>query len=420
MLLPALLFASGGLVSQIAHGQCDPLPSGCIGWWPGDGTATDFSGNHLDGVLMNGTSFTTGIVGQAFNLVAAQSNCVQIATANGLLPTAGQGWTVVAWINPKDITSTHGIVHKGASSGYPGPGDHWFLYVAYGGCLVFENGSYCPTSGQIEAITMQTTTIIKQGWQHVALVVTNMGSLSVNNYKFYLNGVPSPTYARLLPSGPLNSPVSTYPLLIGAVRDYSHLPAQFFDGAIDEVAIFNRALSQSEIVAVYAAGSAGICKPPQIIAQPQNQIGYWGGNVSLSVSATSSSPPLYYQWLKNGIPISNATSASLVLNNLQSTNAGSYTVVVSDSAGNAITSNPGNLTVAVAGVNVGLYAGVVINGIVGQTYGIQSLTNFGSSSWIGRTNITLATPTFLWQDTQPTTAQPNNYYRVVQGPISIP
>jgi hypothetical protein len=109
------------------------------------------------------------------------------------------------------------------------------------------------------------------------------------------------------------------------------------------------------------------------------------------------------------------------LTNLQSTNAGSYTVVVVNSAGNATTSDPATLTVSTAGVNIALYAGVTIDGVAGQTYGIQSLTNLNNqNTWVGRTNITLPTPTFLWQDTQPITTQPQSYYRVVPGPISIP
>ena len=86
----------------------------------------------------------------------------------------------------------------------------------------------------------------------------------------------------------------------------------------------------------------------------------------------------------------------------------------------SVTSSPAILTANPAGVSIALYAGVAIDGVVGQTYGIQSTTDLSNTnSWAGRTNITLTTPTFLWYDSQPAT-QPQHFYRVVPRPIPIP
>ncbi|MBP7142707.1 MAG: immunoglobulin domain-containing protein, partial [Opitutaceae bacterium] len=82
---------------------------------------------------------------------------------------------------------------------------------------------------------------------------------------------------------------------------------------------------------------------PLIQSQPQSATVAAGGNVTLSVGATGLPPPVY-QWSKNGAAIPGATSASLVLNNLSPTNAGSYTVLVSNSLG-SITSSAAVLTV---------------------------------------------------------------------------
>jgi hypothetical protein len=118
--------------------------------------------------------------------------------------------------------------------------------------------------------------------------------------------------------------------------------------------------------------------------------------------------------------ISDATNALLTLSNLQVTNAGIYTVTVSDSAKMTVTSAPATLIVNPAGVNIALYAGVKIDGVVGQTYGIQFTTDLSTtSSWLGVTNVTLAMPTQIWYDFQPA-SQPQRYYRVLPGPISIP
>jgi hypothetical protein len=108
-----------------------------------------------------------------------------------------------------------------------------------------------------------------------------------------------------------------------------------------------------------------------------------------------------------------------VLTNLQISDTGNYSVIISNSLG-SITSSNAYLTVNPAGVSVALYAGVTIDGVVGLTYGIQSNTDLSNTNgWRGVANVTLATPSELWFDVQPAN-QPYRYYRVVPGPISIP
>ena len=203
-------------------------------------------------------------------------------------------------------------------------------------------------------------------------------------------------------------------LLIGAA-----LPGLSpFAGLIDEPAVYNRALSAEEIAAIYNAGSAGKCQLPIIISQPRGQVGYWGKSALLAVTATGAAP-LSYQWLKDGSPLAGASGSALPFTNLQTTNAGNYSVVVTNGNGSATSSNA-YLTVNPAGVSLALYSGITIEGVVGLTYGIQYSTNLSNpSGWQGRANVSLGAPSQLWFDLQPAN-QPQRYYRVVPGPISIP
>lgn len=66
-----------------------------------------------------------------------------------------------------------------------------------------------------------------------------------------------------------------------------------------------------------------------VTTQPQSQTVNQGANVTFTVAATGST--LSYQWNKNGAAISGATTTSLVLNNVQSSDAATYTVDVSNS-----------------------------------------------------------------------------------------
>jgi hypothetical protein len=82
---------------------------------------------------------------------------------------------------------------------------------------------------------------------------------------------------------------------------------------------------------------------PVITAQPTNQTVTVGGNVTLSVTASGNPTPTY-QWRKDGVNIVGATFTSYSLNNVQSVDAGSYMVVVSNGAG-AVSSETMVLTV---------------------------------------------------------------------------
>ena len=82
---------------------------------------------------------------------------------------------------------------------------------------------------------------------------------------------------------------------------------------------------------------------PTISTQPQSQAVNAGASVTFSVAATGSPAPSY-QWRKDGGDLAGATSSSLTLSNVQSSNAGTYTVFVSNTAGN-VTSNGATLTV---------------------------------------------------------------------------
>jgi hypothetical protein len=98
--------------------------------------------------------------------------------------------------------------------------------------------------------------------------------------------------------------------------------------------------------ATSAVATLTIVLPPTITAQPQSTNALAGNSVSLMVSATGGAP-LSYQWFFNTAPITNATNATLTLNNAQPSNSGNYTVRVSNPVDSVLSSNA-NLTVTIA------------------------------------------------------------------------
>lgn len=83
--------------------------------------------------------------------------------------------------------------------------------------------------------------------------------------------------------------------------------------------------------------------PPAITTPPQSQAVLVGQTASFSVAATGT-PPLGYQWLFNGTNIAGATTNPFTLANIQLTNAGNYSVVITNITG-SVTSSPASLTV---------------------------------------------------------------------------
>jgi len=73
---------------------------------------------------------------------------------------------------------------------------------------------------------------------------------------------------------------------------------------------------------------------PEFTKHPSSTNALFGGSVTFSATAAGSPAPTY-QWLRNGSAISGATSSSLALNNLQASDAGTYSVVATNSAGSA-------------------------------------------------------------------------------------
>lgn len=129
-----------------------------------------------------------------------------------------------------------------------------------------------------------------------------------------------------------------------------------FDTESSGSAYMRLAGSSGYQTAVFAMSSS--IQPPEITAHPRSEVVLVGGAITLTVVATGSSP-LSYQWFKNGSPIQFATLSAFALANVQPSDAGSYTVSVSNSAG-TVTSSAGVLTIAAPPSIVKSPAGLVV------------------------------------------------------------
>src|SRR5207302_11520594 len=120
--------------------------------------------------------------------------------------------------------------------------------------------------------------ITDTGWHHLA--ATKSGS----NIVFYLDGTAYPAAPYVV-----NFTFTTR----AAVGARGNTFANSFLGSVDEVSVYNRALTAGEISAIYNAGTGGKCPgptPPSITLQPQDVTCAAGTNVALTVVAAGSAP----------------------------------------------------------------------------------------------------------------------------------
>jgi uncharacterized repeat protein (TIGR03803 family) len=145
-----------------------------------------------------------------------------------------------------------------------------------------------------------------------------------------------------------------------------------------------------------------VVAPPAITLQPTNSTVAPNGSVTLNVSATGGD--LSYQWRLNGTNIAGATGPTFQIPNVNSTNIGVYTVVVSNLAGSKTSQ-----AAIVGNIAIQMFAGVVINGPVGTNYVIQSTSNL-NNGWTTRTNLALPSQPYIYIDYSSPT-NPQQFYR---------
>jgi len=130
------------------------------------------------------------------------------------------------------------------------------------------------------------------------------------------------------------------PMKIGLDTDAGE-SARTFNGEIDDVAFFNRALSSQEISAIYDAG-VGLVPSLQILGQSTNLTVFQGQPLQLSVQVSGLDPA--YQWYKQNAPIAGATNSSFTIPATRTNDAGNYYVVVTNSL-NSVTSSVITVTI---------------------------------------------------------------------------
>lgn len=232
------------LVDNAYAQSCVLPPDDLVSWWPGEGNANDIADAN-NGTLQGGATFATGRVGQAFSF-DGNGDFVQVPDSANLDIT--DKITLDAWIKTSGTNDFSGIVGKIGSID-PDTRKGYLLGVnalSKLRCDMVLDRSSAPCCIQGQGTAVSTTSVEGGNWHHVACTYDGA------EVKVYVDGVLEATVAYTNGIG-----LNNEPLRIG--RDPFSAPNRDFNGLIDEVEVFNRALTDDEIEAIFEADSAGKC-----------------------------------------------------------------------------------------------------------------------------------------------------------------
>jgi len=206
--------------------------SGLFGYWPFEADASDNCGTN-NGVLMNGAAVTSTdavfAAGRGALALDGINDFVDVPGFKGI--TGGTSRTCAAWIKTEGMTGNGVIINWGTFAA----GQHWLFGVFSDGQLGLYSGGP----------TIKTHAVVADGrWHHVAAVLYDDGSPSINEVKLYIDGALQTTAST---SSQVLNTVPAHDLCIGAFKTATGQTASYFKGLIDDLQLHDRALTAAEI-----------------------------------------------------------------------------------------------------------------------------------------------------------------------------
>jgi hypothetical protein len=289
----------GLTVATMAQNVPSYVPtSGLVGWWPFNGNANDESGNGNNGTV-NGATLTTDRNSKSNSayLFNGLSNYISGTISNFNNTTIT---TFSAWLN-----------YAGDAGGKPN--DTYFQYGQYGqhtfAYAYNYSGKNLDLHSKCFSITPYPTINLNNSWHHVVVV----DSLTIT--KVYVDGNLESIYSTGIAS---NCYLGSNYFEMGASTGDN----QYVTGKLDDIGIWNRALSQQEISALFNGCQLSVK------TQPSNQTANINNNVQFVVSSSDSNAT--YQWqtdlgfgfqnLTNAGQYSGAQNDTLLVSNVTLTN----------------------------------------------------------------------------------------------------
>jgi hypothetical protein len=211
--------------------------NGLVGWWPFNGNANDESGNGNNGAV-NGSTTTADRFGNNTSAYYFNGNNsrIEVSASNSLDIQNGQSLSISTWIK-HDLTSTN--IDKYIISKYSGSLNTGPQYAIATGITGQAYSTTQTASGTQNWVELRGDITINDGnWHHFVYVWRNGSDASI-----YVDNVLDTTRSHSLSGSIINA----LNLQFGCGANLS----QYYKGSIDDIGIWNRALTSQEISDLY-------------------------------------------------------------------------------------------------------------------------------------------------------------------------
>jgi len=247
------LYQTGVPIANLGHANTTTLSTGLVGYWPLDGSTinwtknqvSDLSGQGNTGTLISMSTTSSPVAGKIGGALKLNGSSSYINVPSNS-PLKGSNVTISFWIMLFSLTSGHAAGGATVNEMYPlsytdGSADDGFeFYIGTSHHISFYANGLSNAAASLTALSVGQ-------WYHV------VGTYDGSNVKMYINGVLEKTSAK---SGSI-SYSSVCALTIGHRSSCVGYDA-YTSGTIDDVRIYNRALSAQEVALLYASGQVNV------------------------------------------------------------------------------------------------------------------------------------------------------------------
>jgi hypothetical protein len=276
------------------------LTNGLVAYYPFIGNADDASGNGANPAVTD-IAQTVDRFGQSGHAAALNGSTSILVLPANLLHLAGSSWASISvWVKVDATNSYQNLFTTQHDVFYippPSPfGIQW---------LVFPGGKLCAQTASDSDRNFSTTTVSPGSWYHVVLVYDGQAAASSNKVRMFFNGsreLVSQVRPDVIPAA---IPQDADGAWIGA-RSFKATGTfvDYLGGAVDDIRIYDRALSDSEVAQLYAIESG-----PRVdlikAVKPRFSYLWVGTNYQMQISTDMNN------WTNYGAPFT-ATNASMV------------------------------------------------------------------------------------------------------------
>jgi hypothetical protein len=338
--LLALLFAA-------FQATAADIRQGLVAYWQMDGLdglnvpdRTPFS-NHMRAVNITGANFVTGQFSNAVSLNGSSTYMTNLHSPDpsitGLPIYKAGSYTVTMWV--KGAAQTAKYLYTEGFTNAPGNPP---VTTPQNPIFILQTGNAAANNSKLDVIirfdgganpvnhVVSSAVVFDNNWHHIAWV-DDRGSV-----KLYIDGnLDAANFNYTLPAVAMTLNTSTIGTLVRAAVATGNI----FNGLIDDVALWKRALSQAEVQQIRTNSIVTPIPtfPPFFVTEPRGSTNRIGDRLTLS-AVVEGGTPISLQWLKDGAVIPGATSNSISLPNLVTGDSAGYSLYASNAFG-AITSS---------------------------------------------------------------------------------